>query len=220
MMQERLESMIKETMCKDHTGREFYSISEMCRAWNVPRSTFENRISKGNSIEECLTGSCKDNRKKERVKDHTGREFSCASEMCKAWGTNISNYYYRLHRGYSLEESLTGDFSSIRISPKGKRGCVDHNGKRYDTITNMCKQYGITSTAFSKRLSRGYTLEQALTGNIKGIQDKRKIHCKDHKGNEFESVTAMCKHWGVKIYTFKYRYNRNNSIKYCLTGKK
>lgn len=43
------------------------------------------------------------------------------------------------------------------------REVYDHKGQLYCSVERMCWQYGISTTAFYKRLQRGYTLEKALT---------------------------------------------------------
>lgn len=41
--------------CRDHTGREFASISDMCKAWKIGVSTFKNRMRSGYELERALT---------------------------------------------------------------------------------------------------------------------------------------------------------------------
>ena len=36
----------------------------------------------------------------------------------------------------------------------------------------------------------------------------KKISVTDHLGNQFESISQMCKHWGVRHNTFKLRRNK------------
>ena len=37
--------------------------------------------------------------------------------------------------------------------------------------------------------------------------------CKDHKGNEFTSVAAMCDHWGISPFVY---YKRINKLKWSI----
>ena len=39
---------------------------------------------------------------------------------------------------------------------------IDHKGNIYKSVHQMCMQYGISDKLFKERLSRGYTLKQAL----------------------------------------------------------
>ena len=46
----------------------------------------------------------------------------------------------------------------------------------------------------------------------------KKIPCKDHLGNEFPSINAMCKHYGIDRTVFNYRRNEKHmSLKETLT---
>lgn len=46
---------IKKIKCKDHTGREFASVAEMCVFWVISRQLFSSRIRAGWSLEKALT---------------------------------------------------------------------------------------------------------------------------------------------------------------------
>lgn len=46
---------IKKIKCKDHTGREFASIAEMCLFWVISRQLYSSRIKAGWSVEKALT---------------------------------------------------------------------------------------------------------------------------------------------------------------------
>lgn len=41
--------------CKDHTGREFTSITKMCYFWGIPEQLYSYRINAGWSLEKALT---------------------------------------------------------------------------------------------------------------------------------------------------------------------
>lgn len=60
-------------------------------------------------------------------------------------------------------------------------------------------------STYTNRLSRGWTPEQALTVETGGRAPKiipKKDFVRDHLGQEFVSVGAMCRHWGIseKVY--------------------
>ena len=46
---------IKKIKCKDHTGREFASISDMCIFWAISRQLYSSRLRAGWSVEKALT---------------------------------------------------------------------------------------------------------------------------------------------------------------------
>lgn len=46
---------IKKIKCKDHTGREFASIADMCIFWAISRQLYSSRLKSGWSVEQALT---------------------------------------------------------------------------------------------------------------------------------------------------------------------
>ena len=63
--------------------------------------------------------------------------------------------------------------------------CTDHLGNKFESITSMCKHWGIGLRTFQYRMKQGLTLEQTLTTPIKDLT------VTDHLGNKFESKKAM-----------------------------
>lgn len=46
---------IKKIKCKDHTGREFASVADMCIFWAISRQLYSSRLKAGWSVEKALT---------------------------------------------------------------------------------------------------------------------------------------------------------------------
>lgn len=46
---------IEKIKCKDHTGREFASITKMCHFWGISEQLYSSRLKAGWSVEEALT---------------------------------------------------------------------------------------------------------------------------------------------------------------------
>lgn len=87
-----------------------------------------------------------------------------------------------------------------------KKPCTDHLGQPYPSVPDMCAAYGISPSTYTGRLERGWTQAQALTtpsvGNGPKVIPRGKRPAVDHEGNEFPSIGAMCRHWGLseKVY--------------------
>lgn len=87
-----------------------------------------------------------------------------------------------------------------------KNTCRDHLGNEYPSVPDMCQAYGIPPSTYGNRLSRGWTVEQALTvptrGNGPKINPRNAGKAVDHLGQEFISISEMCRHWGLseKVY--------------------
>ena len=89
---------IKKIKCKDHTGREFASVSEMCIFWAISRQLFSSRINAGWSVEKALTTP--------KVRNKYEKYFKTNCE--KHGGMNI-NYIANIFKsgyGISHEDAL------------------------------------------------------------------------------------------------------------------
>lgn len=93
--------------------------------------------------------------------------------------------------------------------------CKDHTGKRYPTLSDMCKAYNIKLETFRRRTEvYKWSLEKALTTPVKPNGGQ---YCYDHNGTRFKSVTLMCEHWGIDRKTYSYRIKQGLSVEEALT---
>jgi len=64
--------------------------------------------------------------------------------------------------------------------------CKDHLGKSFDTYTAMCEHWGTNHTRVKSRLTRGMSLEEALTTKPMSLTDRAKLgKAKSKWGKEF-----------------------------------
>ena len=102
--------------------------------------------------------------------------------------------------GWILKDDLTIINKFLNEKNDNKVQCSDHLGNVYPSITDMCKRYKISMEHYYIKLLSGYTLEEALTPNVK--KGKKII---DPFGNVFLSVIAMCEHYKIPYTTYKRR---------------
>lgn len=88
-------------MIKDHLGKEFVTLKEMCRHYGVAVTTFQNRKSKRWPLKDCLLG-----RKKTGVTDHLGNIHSSLKALCDFHGVRYGKVRYRLRNGWMMAEAL------------------------------------------------------------------------------------------------------------------
>jgi len=88
---------------------------------------------------------------------------------------------------------------------------IDHLGKEYKSIEEMCKAYHIHPSTYKFRISSGMNIEKALTAPINANT------CVDHLGNTFQSERKMCQFYNVNIATYRTRINNGLSVKDALT---
>ncbi len=187
--------------CKDHLGNEFASVSAMCNHYGISISAYCDRIDRGFSVQEALTLDTRPV-SVESV-DHLGNVFPSQKEMCKHYNINDATFRKRISNGWSLEDALT----------KGI-GCTDHLGNYYKSKMEMCRHYNIDKGTLRKRLAVGYSLQEALELKTTQPQGKK---CLDHLGNEYPSIRAMCREYGITDYAFQARIKAGYSVKDALT---
>ena len=145
-------------------------------------------------------------------KDHLGNEFPNKTAMCKHYGINRTTFDKRMNEKHmSLEETLTTPVRKQKPIP-----CKDHLGNEFPSKSAMCKHYGIDKKTYVDRIEKRHmSLKDALTTPVK---KQHNGPCKDHMGNKFPSITAMCKHYGIGIDTFNKRINEKHmSLEDALT---
>ena len=156
----------------DHLGKEFPSVSEMCRCWGITRSTYNARIKSGYSKEKALTQPViQVETAPKKCKDHLGQEFPSQNAMCRYWGTNKDTLKNRMEDlGWSLEKALT---TNGVIVPG--IGVSDYMGRTFPTITDMCHFYGFllhdlqgtgcSEKAFLRAVKRRYRKKYGVRGD-------------------------------------------------------
>ena len=93
-----------DRVCKDHLGREFESMADMCKYWGVKYGVFYNRYKiKGYDLENSLTME----EPVHYVEDHLGNKFRSVDRMCRYHNVSLPTYNNRRKIGLSLEEALT-----------------------------------------------------------------------------------------------------------------
>ena len=151
-----------------------------------------------------------------KCKDHLGNEFDSISDMCRHWGVSRATFDSRLKVGYTLEQSLSG--KNI-VSKSEGRVCTDHLGNEFDSQIDMCRHWGVDERTFYRRLQRGYSVEQCLTGRDIDKGTGKKKSCEDHLGNSFNSQADMLRYWGVTAPVYYNRLKLGHSLESCLTGR-
>lgn len=143
---------------------------------------------------------------KNKVQDHLGNEYSSISDMCRAYGTNCAAYTARRKKGLSCEEALVSSLHAVK----------DYKGVEYRSIHDMCSAYGVTEDAYYSRIKRGWSLKDALTRELSevGLRCPKQT---DHLGNEYSSISEMCKAYGIMDETYRYRIKHGFSVEEALT---
>lgn len=127
---------------------------------------------------------------------------------------------------YTLPIDMTALMADIRlycpaVARATRRGYnrihTDHLGNTYPTVGAMCDQYGVKESVYRSRVNKGWTVEEALTGNRK---DREGEGVEDHLGNHYRSVSEMCRVYGIRPDNFCQRRKRGWTLEETLTSKR
>lgn len=97
--------------CMDHFGREYDSLNEMLKAYNVNRTTYYTRRKAGWPLEKILEGGIHHGKE---CTDHLGNKYPSCAAMCKSYGITPNLFYSRMKMyrdnwgAWTLEEALCG----------------------------------------------------------------------------------------------------------------
>lgn len=97
----------------------------------------------------------------------------------------------------------------MRVSPSPVEERTDHEGRVFDSVTEMLDFYNVKSSTYQSRKSKGRTLEECLTGIGYGNADART----DHTGRVFKSVKDMCKFHNVSYTSYVTHINNGTKTK-------
>lgn len=146
----------------DHEGNRFLSISDMCKHWNMTRSTYNARIKSGWSAKDALTTPQKQvNITKQTWQDHLGNQYESLNQMCKTYGITHHTFYTRLNRlGWTLEKSLT--------TPQviNSTECTDNMGHIFPTLADMSHYYHIPAYKLQGKSLSDEELQKCLTSGF------------------------------------------------------
>lgn len=91
--------------------------------------------------------------------DHLGNHFPSIKEMCAQYNIHPETYTRRRKvYKWSIEKALI-----TPVKRNGGEQCMDYSGKRFKSITKMCKYHNISRKVFEYRIKHGWTLMDALT---------------------------------------------------------
>lgn len=184
---------------KDHKDNVFPTMSAMCEHYGITPAKFINRLEKGWDLGAVLEGYW--------LTDNKGNKYRSEREMCEKNGVNYSNFLVNINSGYSLSEALKSRKKDLSVKAP--------NGKTYNSMKDLCKDYGISYNKFLILKKKGLSVEKC----IKEAQTKKvKEVVKDHLGNEYTSISAMCKHYGISADTYHRKLRNGESLEAIFSG--
>lgn len=162
---EEIVSKKRKRTFKDHLGNEYKTRKEMVSAWGIAEGTYNSRRQLGWSLERSLcTPGIKYNVAREcrEYRDSYGNVFPSLKSMCEKYGVKPTPVKALTRRGMTEAEAI-----NHLLFKKNPVRVKDHLGNGFSSSTEMSKYWGVNRSTFKKRISLGWTLEEALTGKRK-----------------------------------------------------
>lgn len=225
----------KYKLYRDAFGSYFKDLDTMCSIYEVDKYEYLKRIAMGWCIGAALskTGGKTPRTEyvpftEEEAEDYRGRcrLAKKSSDRLKACMSvhyiekrcNEIRYKDRKIMKLRKLDGLTvidnGNLVTRKVNCNGKP-CVDFNGKEFVSVAAMCRYYKIEPDVFYRRREKGFSLKDCLTAGKRSLRTNGDESCSDgyytdHNGDKYETLEAMCNHWGISVNVYKKR---------CLSGK-
>lgn len=101
-------------ICYDHTGRKFYSVSDMCEYWEVDVNSYKYHRRLGFSVEQCLN--------EEFVHDHLGKGFKNLKELCLHYNISYDKFLEKKNKSkWTVQQTTEYFFKEMHIGLKFKK---------------------------------------------------------------------------------------------------
>lgn len=179
-----------------YKGKEYQSVAECCRKYDVRAASVRNRASStGCSIEEALDHFIKKKivtKKNEFV--FRNKIYETLEECCEVYGVNANSVSSRKYRlGCSTDESLEHFIANKEIIEERIQKFT-FKGTEYPSLRACCKKYGIEDAcvrqrARDKNCSIEESFEHFMTRKRKKMLDNPEF---DYHGTLYPSLKECC----------------------------
>ena len=202
----------------DSDGNRFKTKIELANFHSMSDNRYYELIKSGLSLEDDKNhkfgvGSCN------VVTDPFGKTHRTLQKMLEFYDIPKSSYFGYIVTGRTLNDLLLDKMNSrVQKFKRGRSSCtvVDHLGKVYESVSDMCRHYKINIGALKGRLLAGWSLEKALTSPVKDVNTEAR-KSEDHLGNRYNSIASMCKSYGLNTDTYEYRIKEGWTVEQALT---
>ena len=201
-----------------YKGKEYQSVAECCRKYDVRAASVRNRASStGCSIEEALDHFIKKKivtKKNEFV--FRNKSYETLKECCEVYGVNANSVSSRKYRlGCSTDESLEHFIANKEIIEERIQKFT-FKGTEYPSLRACCKKYGIEDAcvrqrARDKNCSIEESFEHFMTRKRKKMLDNPEF---DYHGTLYPSLKECCE----KLKISKKCSKQKSSERMQLTG--
>jgi len=176
-------------------GKEYPSISDAARAYNLSLNTVKSRLRLGWSTEEAFGIKPRERKRKGKTVVVDGKEYPSISDAAKAYNLSLVTVIKRMKRGWSIDKAFG-------IKPRGRKGkTVVVDGKEYPSISDAAKAYNLSLNTVRSRLRLGWSIDEAF--GVKSRKHKGKTLIVN--GKEYPSISDAAKSYGLPVRTVRAR---------------
>lgn len=154
----------------DHKGITFPSITDLAKHYGLPRGLVCQRISSGLPMEEVV-------RKPDSLHYNSvtldGKCFNSYKDIEEFYKLPVGCLSKRLKKGMSLEDAVRFGKRNRLDNINKPIVVTDYLGNKFNSLSDMARFYGLTSSVLNGRLKRGWGLKKALLQPIRGKKSKK-----------------------------------------------
>lgn len=199
-------------MMKDHTGKVYKSMIEMCKAWDMPYElVYQRKVIAKWPLVEALTTPVEEG---VGIYDHDGNEYSSFAEMCAAYHRASATYLGRRNRGWTREEALTTE----PVLPGTKERNQEAIMSLFDQLAGLTAEDLLKAVKLYQEVNDQerdvYAAPMEHRPRKKsGPQPKTLV---DRDGNVFHGLREACQAYGRSYELAKHRLFDNWPLQYAL----
>ena len=137
-----------------------------------------------------------------------GVEYRSLYQACIVLKKHAGTIYQRIKEGFSPDEAFN-------LPDRNKTISRDHLGNIYPCLKRMAEAWNIPANIVRGRLNHGWDIKKALTTEVKQYTPSKPST--DYLGNEYPSISAMCKAYHIPYNAYRKRIDQRWSLKKALT---
>lgn len=141
-----------------------------------------------------------------------GTQFGSIKALCEHYGADRGKVTRRLNQGWTADQAL--NLTARR--KKGSRGNpIELDGICYESLVDAAEALGRDPHTVASRVAKGYSVKDALSGNLKGHSGHRGKPIVLH-GKTYDSREQLCAQFGQRWGNVQRRVNRGWTMEQAL----